>query len=105
MDNYQIADSFSLLSKLMDIHGENSFKSKSYASAAFSIEKITVPLAGMPTDKIASFQGIGSSTAQKITELLTTGRLAALDQLMQSTPEGVLQMLQIKGIEIGRAHV
>jgi len=29
MDNYQIAENFSLLSKLMDIHGENSFKAKS----------------------------------------------------------------------------
>jgi DNA polymerase (family 10) len=28
MDNYTIADNFSLLSKLMEIHGENSFKSK-----------------------------------------------------------------------------
>jgi len=25
MDNYAIADNFSLLSKLMEIHGENSF--------------------------------------------------------------------------------
>ena len=43
MDNYQIADTLNLLSKLMDIHGENSFKSKSYSSAAFAIEKIQVP--------------------------------------------------------------
>jgi len=104
MDNYQIADTFSLLSKLLDIHGENSFKSKSYASAAFSIEKINVPLAGLQTDKIATFQGIGSSTAQKISELLTTGRLAALDQLVQQTPEGVLQMMQIKGIGPKKIH-
>jgi len=25
MDNFQIADAFTLLSKLLDIHGENSF--------------------------------------------------------------------------------
>ena len=39
MDNYTIADNFSLLAKLMDIHGENSFKTKSYSSASFAIEK------------------------------------------------------------------
>ena len=39
MSNYEIADHFSLLAKLLDIHGENSFKSKSYSSAAFTIEK------------------------------------------------------------------
>ena len=40
IDNYYIAEQFSLLSKLMDIHGENSFKSKSYSIAAFTIEKV-----------------------------------------------------------------
>ncbi|TAG14865.1 MAG: hypothetical protein EAZ41_00440, partial [Sphingobacteriia bacterium] len=35
--NDEIAHNFSLLAKLMDIHGENSFRSKSYATAAFSI--------------------------------------------------------------------
>ena len=40
MDNYEIADQLSMLSKLMDIHGENSFKSKSYSVAAFTIEKL-----------------------------------------------------------------
>jgi hypothetical protein len=45
MDNYMIAENFSLLAKLMDIHGDNSFKAKSYASAAFTIDKIPTPLA------------------------------------------------------------
>ena len=43
--NYEIADMLSLLSKLMDIHGENSFKAKSYSAAAFQIEKLPVQLA------------------------------------------------------------
>jgi DNA polymerase (family 10) len=44
MDNASIADCFSLLSKLMDIHGENAFKAKSYAIAAFNIEKLPTRL-------------------------------------------------------------
>ena len=44
IDNYYIADQFALLSKLMDIHAENSFKSKSYSIAAFNIEKLSVQL-------------------------------------------------------------
>jgi len=52
MDNYQIADIFSLLSKIMDIHGENNFKAKSYASAAFNIEKLTFQLSEIPKEKI-----------------------------------------------------
>lgn len=98
MDNYQIADSFSLLSKLMDIHGENSFKSKSYASAAFSIEKLSVQITSIPTEKISSLPNIGSSTAQKIIEILNTGKLLALEEIINKTPPGIIEMLKIKGI-------
>lgn len=98
MDNYAIADQFSLLSKLMDIHGENPFKAKSYASAAFNIEKLPVPLADTPREKISSLKGIGDSTARKITELLDTGRLQQLDDLVAMTPPGVLELMQIKGL-------
>lgn len=98
MDNYQIADTFSLLSKLMDIHGENSFKSKSYASAAFAIEKAGVQLQDLPAEKIAGIKGIGASSAQKITELLETGHLKSLEEIILKTPPGVIEMLNIKGI-------
>ena len=98
MDNYQIADSFSTLSKLMDIHGENSFKSKSYAVAAFTIEKLSLPLSEMPIENIGAIKGIGASSAQKIIELLQSGRLKTLDDLVFITPPGVVEMLNIKGI-------
>lgn len=97
-DNYFIADQFSLLSKLMDIHGENSFKAKSYAAAAFNIEKIAQPLASMPTDQISRLKGIGDSAAKKIQEILETGKLQVLEDLLQKTPEGILEMMQIKGL-------
>lgn len=104
MDNYQIADSFSLLAKLMDIHGENSFKAKSYASAAFAIENLQVQLTELPAEKIPGLKGIGTSTAQKIDEILKTGKLKILDELAQKTPPGVLEMLNIKGIGPKKIH-
>ncbi len=104
MDNYKIADSFSLLAKLMDIHGENSFKSKSYSSAAFAIENLTAQLAEIPAEKIASLKGIGASSAQKISELLASGELKVLEELIKKTPPGVLEMLNIKGIGPKKIH-
>ena len=47
MNNYEIADHFSLLSKLMDIHGENSFKAKSYSINAYNIERLPAEVATM----------------------------------------------------------
>ena len=104
MENSQIADTFSLLSKLMDIHGENSFKSKSYASASFAIDKLTTQLKDLPTEKIASIKGIGFSSAQKITEFLQNGKIFFLEELVAKTPPGVIEMLSIKGIGPKKIH-
>lgn len=98
IDNYYIADQFSLLSKLMDIHGENSFKSKSYSSAAFTIEKLPQQLADIPAEKLGSIKGIGDSAAKKIIEILQTGELAQLRDIIANTPPGVIEMLNIKGL-------
>ena len=98
MDNYQIADFFSLLGKLTDIHRENAFKAKTYSIAAFNIEKLPVPLSDTPREKIFGIKGIGESTGKKIIEILDTGKLSALDELIARTPPGVIEMLNIKGI-------
>lgn len=98
MNNELIAEHFSLLSKLMDIHGENSFRSKSYSIAAFTIDKLPEQLSETPKEKFAGIKGIGDSAAKKITELLETGQLKVLNDLIAKTPEGVMEMLSIKGI-------
>ena len=104
MDNAAIADNFSLLAKLMDIHGENSFKTKTYSVAAFNIEKLPVQLKDTPGEKIFSIQGLGESVGKKIIEMLDTGKLAALDEWIQKTPPGVVEMLNIKGIGPKKIH-
>ena len=63
VSNEVIAESFSLLSRLMDIHGENPFKIKSYAAASFSIDKLTEELHAIPREKIISIKGIISILA------------------------------------------
>lgn len=98
MDNYQIAENFSLLGKIMDIHGENSFKAKTYSIAAYHIENLTAQLTSIPKETIASLKGIGDSTAKKIIEILETGKLGALEEIISKTPLGVIEMLNIKGI-------
>ena len=98
VDNYEIADQFSLLAKLMDIHGENSFKSKSYSSAAFAIEKLPQPLSSVPHDKIFQIKGIGESVGKKIIEILENGEMQALKELITNTPSGILEMMNIKGL-------
>jgi DNA polymerase (family X) len=98
VSNEVIAESFSLLAKLMDIHGENPFKIKSYASASFSIDKLTEELNSIPREKILLVKGIGPSIGKQIIEILDTGELPQLHEIISKTPPGVIEMLRIKGL-------
>ena len=98
MSNSDIANSFSLLAKLMEINGENSFKAKSYSSTAFAIEKLPIQLSEIEVNEIQYLKGIGLSSAKKIEELLKTGTLIQLEKIIFSTPPGVLEMIKIKGL-------
>lgn len=98
MNNNTIADNFSLLSKLMEIHGENSFKSKTYSIAAFNIEKLPLQLSDTPQEKIFSIKGIGDSIGKKVLEMIETGKMKTLNDYLEKTPVGIVEMLNIKGI-------
>ncbi len=97
-DNRFIATQFSLLSKLMDIHGVDSFRSKTYSIAAFNVEKLPVQLSSLPREKIFELKGIGGSIGKKIIEIIDTGALTALEEYLRKTPPGILELLSIKGI-------
>ncbi len=81
MDNAAIADNFSLLSRLMDINGENSFKTKTYSIAAFNIEKLPVQLKDTPKEKLFSIKGIGDSIGRKVIEMLDTGAVGYIKRI------------------------
>ena len=98
MNNKEIANQFSLLSKLMDIHGENSFRSKTYSIVAYKIGQITVDLYTLSEENIFKINGIGEAIGKKISEILTIGKMEILENLILKTPEGIFEMLKIKGI-------
>ena len=104
MENYKIARQFSMLSKLMDIHAENAFKSKSYSIAAFNIEKLPVELNAVPRNELASLKGIGDALAKKIIEILDQGHLPLLEEYILKTPAGILEMMQVKGLGPKKIH-
>jgi DNA polymerase (family 10) len=98
MENKPIARKLRLLSQLMELHEENPFKIKSIANAAFKVDKLPYPIAGKTFAELEKIDGIGKSTAGKITELLEKGIITELDDLLAKTPEGIVEMMGIKGI-------
>ena len=98
MSNKEIANQFSLLSKLMDIHGENFFKSKTYSIISYKISQLTVDLQTISEEKIIHINGIGEAVSKKIIEIISTGKMKILEDLILKTPPGIFEMLKIKGI-------
>ncbi|TCD10583.1 DNA polymerase/3'-5' exonuclease PolX [Pedobacter frigidisoli] len=98
MENKTIARTLRLLSQLMELHEENPFKIKSIANAYFKVDKLPFALKDKPIEDIDKIDGIGKGLAGKIIELLQTGELKELNDIIQQTPEGVVDMLGIKGI-------
>src|ERR1700761_8887804 len=98
MENKPVARTLRLLTQLMELHDENPFKIKSLANAAFKVDKLPYPIAGKSLSEIEKIEGIGKSTATKIVELIETGKITDLADLLAKTPEGVVEMLGIKGI-------
>lgn len=98
LNNKQIAGKFDLLAKLMELHDDNPFKIKTYANAYLSLRKLEGNLGEMSKAELASIKGVGSTVADKIKELIETGEMVALEKFREMTPEGVQQMLSIKGL-------
>ncbi len=103
MTNKEIARKFKLLGQLMELHGENSFKVKATDSAARKISKLPFSIAQKTIEELATIPGIGKSTAAKINELVTSGGLKELETFLSLTPEGVLSIMNVKGIGAKKA--
>jgi DNA polymerase (family 10) len=98
MTNEEVVDILDLQSKLIDLHGENSFKAKAFASAAYRLDKLRYDFNGRTEKDIESIEGIGKSIAKFIMELLEHGSAKEQDVLIEKTPVGVIDMLGVKGL-------
>lgn len=98
MNNDEILDALEITAKLMELHDENPFKTKAYATAAFRLSKLRYDFEGKTREDIESIEGIGKSISGKIFDLMSTGTTAEYAEMMQKTPRGVVDMLGIKGL-------
>ena len=98
MTNSDIADLFKLYADLSELHGANPFKTKQFTNAFFRIDKMLTALENLTITELEKIEGIGKGIAAKIDEINRTESFAELNEIIANTPEGVLQMMKIKGI-------
>lgn len=98
MSNDDIIDALEITAKLMELHNENPFKTKALTNAAFKLSKLRFDFQGKSQEEIENIEGIGKGISSKIVELMQSGTTKELSALFAQTPQGVVEMLGIKGL-------
>ncbi|MFZ9430550.1 MAG: helix-hairpin-helix domain-containing protein [Bacteroidia bacterium] len=98
IDNHEIVKALQLYASLAELHEENPFKYKAFASGAFNLRKIKEPLCDLQESQLLQIPGVGKSVAKAIVEYAETRRFAALEGLLSVTPSGLIAMLGVKGL-------
>ena len=99
MDKGQVAEVLINIGTLLELKGENPFKTRAYQNAARTIEGLSEPLEKVVAEnRLGEVKGIGEGIQKKIAELVTTGRLQYYEELKAATPPGLVAMLDIPGL-------
>ena len=93
------------IATLLELTGENPFKSRAYQNAARNLEKIEVDFDELVKEnRLTEIEGIGEAISKKLTELIQTGKLEYYEKLKDSVPPGHLEMLKIPGLGPKKIH-
>ncbi|MBN8247864.1 MAG: histidinol-phosphatase, partial [Verrucomicrobia bacterium] len=99
MDKESVAAVLTEIGTLLELKGENPFKTRAYQNAARTLEGLTEPLETIVAEnRLEGIPGIGEALREKITTLVTTGRLPYYEDLKASLPPGLVGMLDLQGV-------
>jgi len=99
MTNHEIAGVLSQIAEILEIVDDKPFRASAYANGARQIEGLTQPAADLVrAGKLGETPGIGKAIEEKVKELVTTGRLAYLEELKDQIPPSLLELREIEGL-------
>ncbi|MBI1830411.1 MAG: DNA polymerase/3'-5' exonuclease PolX [Planctomycetes bacterium] len=99
MDKSEVAAVLEEIAVLLELQGENPFRANAYAKAGRTIAQLETNIADLvDAGTLDQIPGIGETLRDKITTLVTTGKLPFYEDLKAKTPPGLLQMLRLPGM-------
>ena len=99
MDKDQVAAILAEIGTILELQGENSFRCNAYHNGARAIQQLEDDLGEVVRQgRLREIPGIGETLRDKITTLVTTGKLPFYDDLKSKIPPGLVEMLRITGM-------
>ena len=96
MDNYALAEIFDRIGSLLEIKGEVVYKYLAYRKAAESLRNLGQDVNQFARDgRLTDIPGVGKAIAEKIDELIKTGRLEFLEKLEAEVPPSLVELLEV----------
>ena len=99
MTNQELADVFALVGDLLEIKGEIVYKTLAYRKAAESLSGLGRDVNDIWKEggqkALMEIPGVGKAIAEKIDELLQTGKLEYLEKVKKEVPAELAALLQI----------
>lgn len=100
MDSRTAAHVLRRIAAYLELNGENRFKTRAYLGAAKGLLGVGAddlkPL--YESGELASVRGLGPATLAVVRDLVETGESRYLEQLRESMPEGLLEMLDLPAL-------
>jgi DNA polymerase (family 10) len=101
--NDEVAALLGEYAELISITGGDAFRARSYDRASRAIRGFPGDVAALPPGELRQIPGVGKSVADKVTEYLATGSIAAVDEIRARIPPGVREMIAIPALGPARA--
>jgi len=99
MNKKEVAQVLDSIGTILELKGENPFKSRAYYNAARVIETLSEDISVLvEKGTLGELKGIGTALAEKITTLVKTGNLPYYETLKSSVPDGLFELLSIPGL-------
>ncbi|MGI8618230.1 MAG: DNA polymerase/3'-5' exonuclease PolX [Gemmatimonadaceae bacterium] len=100
MDSRTAAHVLAQIGGLLELHGEDRFKSRAYHVAARAVlgtdTDDIIPL--YKSGELRKLPGVGAATFSVLKDLVETGDSSYFERLRENTPEGLLEMLRVPGM-------
>ena len=99
MKNKELADLFERMADILELKGENPFKTNAYRKASRIIGDLTQDIEVIADQgELKDIPGIGEGLAQKVMEYLKTGKVSKFEEVRKDVSDELIAMMDIPGI-------